>query len=125
MKAIRDEQDRQAAEAAAKEAAEAKTKAKSKVAKIHGRELAKQSKKLPELTPERIEAVRQAFGFMLGVCDGAFLRDGQGFNKPDAMIAHCLLTTGLETSEEVEAGYMILSRYYRQLHQDFPILFGN
>jgi hypothetical protein len=62
---------------------------------------------------------------MLGVCDGAHQRDGQGFNKPDAVVAHCLLTAGLETDQELEAGFMILSRYHRQLKDRFPLIFRN
>lgn len=76
------------------------------------------------LTPERIDVVRRAFRFMLGVCDGAVQRDGQGFNKPDAVVAHLLLSAGLETDTEVEASFLMLTRYNRQLKKDYPLLFG-
>ena len=104
---------------------EAKERAKGKVGAIHSRESARRTQPLLPLTPERIEQVRQAFRFMLGVCDGANQRDGQGFNKPDAVVAHCLLTAGLETDQELEAGFMILSRYHRQLKDRFPLIFRN
>ncbi len=40
------------------------------------------------------------------------------------MIAHLLLTAGLETPEELEAGFLLLApKYKRQLGSQFPILF--
>lgn len=75
------------------------------------------------LTPERTEGVRQAFDFMLGVCDGALRRDGQGFSKPDSLIAHSIEPAGLE-GVALEAVYLMLLRYPRQLRSQFPILFG-
>jgi len=104
---------------------EAKQRAKSKVDGIHRRESAKvKSQPLP-LTPERSEQVRRAFKYMLGVCDGAQERDGQGFNKPDASVAHCLLTAGLENQQELEAAQMMLCRYHRQLSASYPLIFRN
>jgi hypothetical protein len=88
-----------------------KARAKAKVATIHEREKKKASKPLLTLTPNRTEAVRKAFQFMLSVCDGATQKDFQGFNKPDAAVAHWLLTAGLETQDELEAGYAMLTRY--------------
>jgi hypothetical protein len=108
------------------ESAKLKAKAKSKVDGIHKREVARAKKGVRlELTPDRSAEVRAAFGYMLGVCDGANQRDGHGFNKPDAAVAHWLLTAGLETAQELEAGFLILSRYRRQLSERFPLLFGN
>lgn len=106
-------------------AAEAKAKAKGKVDMIHGREKAKNTRPILALTPARTLAVRDAFRHMLSVCDGANAKDFQGFNRPDAVVGHCLLTAGLETNQEVEAAYYILARYFRQLSDKFPILFGN
>ena len=102
-----------------------KARAKSKVAGIHSREKArlKSNVVVPPLTSERIDAIRSAFRYMLSVCDGAIELDGMGFNKPDAVVAHCLLTAGLETEIELEAGQYILMRYHRQLSGNFPILF--
>lgn len=115
------------AERAAKEEADRKQvekdAAKARVAGIHARQTARVTRELLPLTEERADAVRRAFDHMLGVCDGALARDGQGFNKPDAFVAHCLLTAGLETRTELEAGYAMLSRYHRQLSGQFPVLF--
>ena len=60
---------------------------------------------------------------MLSVCDGAKELDGIGFNKPDAAVAHWLLSAGLETDQEVEAAFYMLHRYHRQLSGDYPVLF--
>jgi SWI/SNF-related matrix-associated actin-dependent regulator 1 of chromatin subfamily A len=102
---------------------QAKERAKSKVEAIHQRESARMTETMLPLTTQRIEQVRLAFQHMLGRCDGAVMRDGMGFNKPDAAVAHCLLTAGLETQQELEAGFMILSRYHRQLKAIFPLIF--
>jgi SWI/SNF-related matrix-associated actin-dependent regulator of chromatin subfamily A-like protein 1 len=103
--------------------ADRKIIAKSKVGKIHTREKARLKKVVLPLTEARIEAVRQSFRYMLSVCDGARQLDNVGFNKPDAAVAHWLLSAGLETNEEVEAGYYMLHRYHRQLGDKYPILF--
>ena len=114
------------AQQAQRQQEQTKADAKSKVAGIHEREKTRYGQRpLLPLTPERSEQVRSAFRHMLGVCDGAVLRDGVGFNKPDAAVAHCLLTAGLEDQRELEAGQMILSRYHRQLSEQYPILFRN
>jgi len=110
-----------------KEIAESERKklAKVKVGGIHQREKARLKKQVLPLTPERVDAVRAAFKFMISICDGALTHDAQGFNKPDAAVAHWLLSAGLETIEEVEAGQFMLTRYKRQLEEKFPILFKN
>lgn len=105
--------------------AERKAVAKGKVGGIHRREKARLKKAVLPLTPARSDAVRTAFSYMLSVCDGAVTWDSQGFNKPDAAVAHWLLSAGLETDEELEAGYFMLQRYHRQLGSKYPILFGN
>lgn len=103
--------------------AERKALAKGKVGGIHRREKARLKKAVLPLTPARTEAVRTAFQYMLSVCDGALTHDALGFNKPDAAVAHCLLSAGLETDEEVEAGYYMLQRYHRQLGKNYSVLF--
>ena len=100
-----------------------KAKAKGKVAVIYEREKSRFTKKLLPLNPERVKAVRESFNYMLSVCDGANQHDSVGFSKPDASVAHCLLSAGLDTDQEVEAAYYILTRYSRQLSSSFPILF--
>ncbi len=97
--------------------------AKGKIARIHSGQMAHKKRNLKPITPELADEIRKAFQFMLGVCDGAVLKDGCGWNKPDAMIAHYILTAGLETQEELEAGYAMCTRYFRQLSGNFPKLF--
>lgn len=99
-------------------------RAKEKAGEILERERAKASLPEVELTEEKISEVRRAFEHMLSVCDGAFSKDGQGFNKPDAAVAKFLSLTGLETETEIRAAERMLSRYHRQLSGEFPGLFG-
>ena len=54
----------------------------------------------PELTEERKSLLRGALGHLCSVCDGAFLRDGMGFNKPDACIGHWMNSIDMETAED-------------------------
>ena len=117
------EYDRQQAEKLAA-AAKAEGQAKAKVVLEREARNAKGTTRciLP-LTPERIDAVRRAFKYMLSVCDGAHARDGQGFNKPDAILAHLVLSSGLEQPDELNAAYWMLTRYHRQLFQREPLLF--
>lgn len=100
-----------------------KSIAKDKVLVIHGREKIRATKKLLPLVPERVKAVRDAFKYMLSVCDGAHTLDSVGFNKPDASVARWLLSAGLETNQEIESAYYILSRYNRQLASKYPVIF--
>jgi SWI/SNF-related matrix-associated actin-dependent regulator 1 of chromatin subfamily A len=100
-----------------------KIAAKGKVGVIHSREKARLTKKVLPLTVERTEAVRDSFKYMLSVCDGAHTWDNVGFNKPDASVAHWLLSSGLETDQEVEAAQYMLTRYHRQLAPKYPVLF--
>jgi len=97
--------------------------AKTRVDGIHKRETARSSSRLLPMTTERATAIRHAFTYMLSVCDGAASLDNVGFNKPDASVAHLLLSAGLETEKELEAGYCILKRYHRQLSDKYPLLF--
>ncbi len=123
MKAVADGM----AEYEGRAAAQKKAEAKSKVAGILAREMARAAaegnkRQVFGLNQDRVNAVRSAFKYMLGVCDGAQTKDDVGFNKPDAMVGHCLLSTDLETKEEVFAAYWILTRYHRQLSGNYPIL---
>jgi SWI/SNF-related matrix-associated actin-dependent regulator 1 of chromatin subfamily A len=112
---------------AEEEALHARANAQVKAKEVREREAMRASgstRTLLPLTEERIEAVRRAFKYMLSVCDGAHQRDAQGFNKPDAVVAHCILPCGLEQKEEIEAAYWMLSRYHRQLSGLEPLLFS-
>ena len=74
----------------------------------------------PELTPGRMAMLRDALGYMISVCDGAEIRDMQGFNKPDAFIARWV---GMCLREKDEVSYRVLERilvrYRRQLKGRF------
>lgn len=92
-----------------------------KLSKILDRERSKVEEPEPELSVERKEMLREALGFMAGRCDGAQRKDGQGFNKPDAVIGHWLYQTGLDDSDEVSFRVLerMLVRYKRQLKGRF------
>jgi SWI/SNF-related matrix-associated actin-dependent regulator 1 of chromatin subfamily A len=109
------------AEALEKEAK--KQEAKARTAEILGRQRQRAQRPELPLTPKRIDAVKKAHHYMLSICDGAKAKDDQGFNKPDAVVAHYMGYTGLETKDEVRTIERILSRYHRQLHKKYPILF--
>lgn len=100
-----------------------KLRGKAKASKIHNREQQKATRPILTLTPERIEAVKKAFGYMLSICDGAKSLDGMGFSKPDASVARYLEWAGLENQVELEAAYFMLNRYHRQLSSSYPVLF--
>lgn len=118
--AIEELEKKQAEERAANE----KARGKAKAGQIHQREKGRATRPILPLTPERVEAVKDAFSYMLSVCDGAFSRDAQGFNKPDASVARYLVWAGLENQQEIEAAYYMLTRYHRQLSGRYPILFN-
>jgi SNF2 family DNA or RNA helicase len=109
----------QALEDAAKEAE--RQEAVSWVHNILGREIAKAVMPEPKLTTRRINLIKEALGYMIGRCDGARTKDGMGFNKPDAAIAHWIFRTGLRDDDEVtlRVTERILSRYFRQLGEGF------
>jgi SWI/SNF-related matrix-associated actin-dependent regulator 1 of chromatin subfamily A len=74
----------------------------------------------PELTPGRKGMLRSALEYMISICDGAEMRDGMGFNKPDAFIARWV---GRCLREEDDVSYRVLERilvrYRRQLKGRF------
>lgn len=100
-----------------------KVLAKSKVDTIHSREKSRLTKDVLPLTEDRIKVVRDAFKYMVSICDGAYALDSLGFNRPDASVAHWLLSAGLEADQEIEAAYYMLLRYHRQLARKYPLLF--
>lgn len=126
-------QDRMARIVAAQQELDAKQQAekennqkalgKAKAGRIHEREKARATRSILPLTEKRVVAVKDAFRYMLSVCDGAHAKDGQGFNKPDAGVARYLVWAGLENQTEIEAAYYMLTHYHRQLADKWPILF--
>lgn len=68
------------------------------------------------------EIVKAAHAYMISVCDGAYMRDGQGFNKPDASVMHWMASTEYQDDASYWLALAILRRYRRQLYPRFPQL---
>jgi len=74
---------------------------KEKIRRVSSRECERVSDvDMPELTDERKRLLSGALGYMCGVCDGARLKDGAGFNKPDACIGHWMNSIDMETADD-------------------------
>lgn len=73
--------------------------------------------------PSKKELVREAFNYMVSVCDGAHSPDQIGFNKPDSHIAKYIKLTGIEEEEANQAAYYLLLGYKGQLKDKFKRLF--
>jgi len=120
--------------AAVREAAEAAERAAQErvLENIRGRvsgewlagERGKAKRKEVPLTADRVTMIHEALDYMLGLCDGAVVKDDAGFNKPDAGRARMLRLTGLDTEDAQRVAERMLSRYYRQLHERYPALFA-
>ena len=96
---------------------------KLRVSSIREKELAKSGCLDLSLCQTNPSLIREAFKHMLSVCDGAVQKDSAGFNKPDSAMAHWVLSSGLTELFEVEAAFLILSKYKKQLMKNFPDLF--
>lgn len=70
---------------------------------------------IPEFTPELTQFIKVSLDSMLGVCDGAKMKDGVGFNKPDAMLSRWLYSAGFDNPKTLEAAYLMLKRYPKQV----------
>jgi SNF2 family DNA or RNA helicase len=103
--------------------AEKKKKNASRVYQIREKEICKSKNLDLSCCLAKADTIRLAFNHMLSVCDGALQRDCVGFNKPDSVMAHWVLSSGLSELFELEAAFLILSRYKRQLKKSFPLLF--
>jgi hypothetical protein len=108
------------------------TQATAKVRHVMDREAAKAKQagyldKLMslELNADRVEAIHEAWAAMLEVCDGATRRDGVGWNKPDAVVAHWIGITQFATDESLRTAHLMLTRYSGQLRERFPILWSD
>jgi hypothetical protein len=75
-----------------------------------------------KLTDARRDAIREAYAMMLGQCDGARRKDGVGFNKPDAAVAHKLSSFNLDDDVSLTALWLMLRRYPGQV-SGFAALF--
>ena len=67
------------------------------------------------LTAEMVAAVHRGLQILAGVCDGAFQRDGCGFNGCDARIGHSLAGQAHLSNRQAALGRRILMKYSRQL----------
>ena len=104
---------------------EAETReAREKCQSITARQRAKLGAEAPELelTPARVAAINEALSAMLGVCDGAMVKDGLGFNKPDAVRSRWLNVLGLNDEAAQRCALSMLQAYRRQLGERFAIL---
>ncbi len=80
--------------------------------------------KMPAITPELAQQVRDTLADMLARCDGAQTIDGVGFNKPDSVVARYVLPRDLPTDIEVEAAYRMLFKYHTtQIQSICPALY--
>ena len=107
-----------AARLAALEAAEKEVERLQAVDRAHGilgREKSRASLPEPKLTKKRKDLIRKALIFMVNRCDGAVAEDYQGFNKPDARIAHYVARTGMldDDDDTFRVIERVLSRYYK------------
>lgn len=67
------------------------------------------------LTVQSREAVHQGVRLLAGVCDGAYLLDGQGFNRYDARFGHSLAHAAELTDSQALEGLKLVKKYRRQL----------
>jgi SWI/SNF-related matrix-associated actin-dependent regulator 1 of chromatin subfamily A len=98
----------------------------SKVSEILKQERKRQSNgSCPDVSdPALRQRLIAAHTNMLGHCDGAWTKDGVGFNKPDAPRAVALTRYDLDTEESATALWYLLRRYRKQLtHRGFGDLF--
>lgn len=98
--------------------------ARERCESITTRQRAKLGAEAPELklTAKRVVAINEALAAMLGVCDGAMVKDGVGFNKPDAVRSRWLNVLGLGDEVAQRCALSMLQGYRRQLGERFPIL---
>lgn len=77
------------------------------------------------ITPALVGAATAALEYMLGRCDGARERDGEGFAKPDVGRSNWLAGVDLAEDETAARAAVLMLRHYpRQLCAEFPALFG-
>jgi SWI/SNF-related matrix-associated actin-dependent regulator 1 of chromatin subfamily A len=88
--------------------------AEEKVAPVSAtvKELDEESKML---TFEQVQAAHQGVRLLAGMCDGAALRDDQGFNRFDAKLGHQLAELSSLTIKQAALARKILKKYHRQL----------
>jgi hypothetical protein len=70
------------------------------------------------------DLLREALASMLGACDGAKDRDGEGFSRSDVMVSRNLHYDGLSSDTAALAAWSLLRGYRRQLEGSYPGLFS-
>jgi superfamily II DNA/RNA helicase len=70
-------------------------------------------------------SIPQAVAYMQSICDGAFAKDAQGFNAPDASIMHTITTSQLLSKDEdlLRFCWWTLRKYKGQCQAKFPSLY--
>ena len=70
------------------------------------------------ITDEGVTTIHAALRRIAGMCDGARVLDGAGFNKIDARVGHELAARPSLTARQSALGALIARKYSRQLGQD-------
>jgi hypothetical protein len=78
--------------------------------------------KAPKMSKKVRKDLASAWSMMLGMCDGAKTKDGIGFNKPDASVAHWTMRV-LDDEAALELAWLMLRKYDGQLSGTFPSLY--
>lgn len=72
-------------------------------------------RKYPEASPEKRAAAHEAMRILAGMCDGAQMEDGMGFNKLDTTVGHKLAALDELTDGQVWLAATLARKYQRQL----------
>jgi ribonuclease HI len=75
-----------------------------------------------QITPALVAAVHDGLRYLAGACDGARMRDSEGFSKFDADFGHRLAAKASLNPREVALGRGLLRRYRRQLSEYDPAI---
>jgi SWI/SNF-related matrix-associated actin-dependent regulator 1 of chromatin subfamily A len=81
----------------------------------------KTNRKYPVATDDQREAAAYALQMLAGMCDGAYMLDGAGFNKFDTRMGKQLAARSLQrplTDGEVHLCRRLLPKYHRQIGRD-------
>lgn len=119
----REERDERIAKAAQKAT---QKKAQSKVQTNKGTWVGRMNGFSSTAIPSNVKAtIPQAVAYMQSVCDGAFAKDDQGFNAPDAAIMHTITTSKLLSNDEdlLRFCWWTLRKYKGQCEAKFPSLY--
>jgi SWI/SNF-related matrix-associated actin-dependent regulator 1 of chromatin subfamily A len=70
------------------------------------------------LSPDQVDAIHDALQRLAGMCDGARMLDGAGFNRLDTHFGHSLAAAAKLTPDMAKHGKRLCIRYQRQLPPD-------